>query len=185
DLADFISTGLLQGVPSLYRHQEEALTAGVQPGQHMVITAGTGSGKTESFLMPVLSSLLSESRTWTGHGTSPDDWWTSEGNPYRPQREGETGREAAVRTIVLYPMNALVDDQLIRLRRALDNDGIRAWLDANRNGHRFYFGRYTGATPVTGTRSNNLALGELRRYLRQTDQRGARARQIATQKADD
>ena len=185
DLADFISTGLLPGVPSLYRHQEEALTAGVQPGQHMVITAGTGSGKTESFLMPVLSSLLSESRTWTGHGASPDDWWTSEGNPYHPQRDGETGREAAVRTIVLYPMNALVDDQLIRLRRALDNDDIRAWLDANRNGHRFYFGRYTGATPVTGIRSNNLALGELRRYLRQTDQRGTRARQIATQKADE
>lgn len=185
DLADFINAGLMQGVPSLYRHQEEALAAGLQRGHHMVITAGTGSGKTESFLMPLLSSLLSESRTWTGTGASPSDWWTAGDNVFRTQRDGESGRESAVRAIVLYPMNALVDDQLIRLRRALDNDEIRAWLDANRNSHRFYFGRYTGATPVTGSRSNSLSVGELRRYLRQTDQRGARARQIAVAKGDD
>lgn len=185
DLADFISTGLLHGVPSLYRHQEEALAAGVQRGRHMVITAGTGSGKTESFLLPVLSSLLTESRGWLGQGANPADWWTGDGNEFRAQREGEVGRDAAVRAIVLYPMNALVDDQLIRLRRALDNDGIRAWLDANRNGHRFYFGRYTGATPVTGARSNSRAVAELRRYLLETDRRGDRARQIASQKADD
>lgn len=185
DLAEFISAGLLRGVPSMYRHQEEALTAGVQRGRHMVITAGTGSGKTESFLMPVISSLLDESRSWSGRGAVPTDWWTGGSNPYRAQREGEIGREAAVRAIVLYPMNALVDDQLIRLRRALDNDDIRDWLDRHRNGHRFYFGRYTGATPVTGTRANSLAVSELRRYLRETDQRGARARQLAAQKADD
>lgn len=185
DLAQFASTGLLQGVPSLYRHQEEALAAGVQQRRHMVITAGTGSGKTESFLMPVLSSMLSESRSWTGQGATPADWWTGGNNPFRAQRDGETGRDAAVRAIVLYPMNALVDDQLIRLRRALDNDNIRAWLDENRNGHRFYFGRYTGATPVTGTRDNSLALAELRRYLRETDRRGIRARHLAGQKTDD
>lgn len=185
DLAQFASTGLLQGVPSLYRHQEEALDAGVQRNRHMVITAGTGSGKTESFLMPVLSSLLSESRNWTGQGSTPADWWTGDDKPFLAQRDGETGRAAAVRTMILYPMNALVDDQLIRLRRALDSDNIRAWLDENRNGHRFYFGRYTGATPVTGTRNNNLALGELRRYLRETDRRGIRARQLAARKSDD
>ncbi|MFB0838882.1 DEAD/DEAH box helicase [Arthrobacter sp. E44] len=185
DLAEFAGIGLLQGVPSLYRHQEEALAAGVQQGGHMVITAGTGSGKTESFLLPVLSSLLNESRSWTGRGAVPTDWWTSDSNPFSAQRDGETGRTAAVRALVLYPMNALVDDQLIRLRRALDSDSIRAWLDENRNGHRFYFGRYTGATPVTGTRGNNLAVGELRRYLRETSRRGARAWEIAAQKADD
>lgn len=185
DLAQFLSKGLLNGVPSLYRHQEEALSAGMEPGRHTVITAGTGSGKTESFLMPVLSSLLSESRHWDGEGVTGRDWWSGEGTPFRAQREGEKGREAAVRTMVLYPMNALVDDQLIRLRRALDNDSVRTWLDAHRNGHRFYFGRYTGATPVTGARTNGLALGELRRYLRETDRRGARARQIAADKADE
>lgn len=185
DLTAFASTGLLAGVPSLYRHQEEALAAGVQQGRHTVITAGTGSGKTESFLLPVLSSLLAESRAWTGHGVTPADWWSGDSNPFLTQRGGEEGREAAVRTMVLYPMNALVDDQLLRLRRALDNDRIRTWLDANRNGHRFYFGRYTGATPVTGGREYSLALSELRRYLRETDRRGVRARQVAAQKADD
>lgn len=185
DLADFAGLGLLRGVESLYRHQEEALAAGVQQGRNMVITAGTGSGKTESFLLPVLSSLLSESRNWQGQGSTAPAWWGGGQTAFRTQREGEAGREPAVRTMILYPMNALVDDQLIRLRRALDNDSIRAWLDSNRNGHRFYFGRYTGATPVTGRRDNPLALSELRRYLSETDQRGARAREIAAQKADD
>lgn len=185
DLADFVNKGLLHGVPSLYQHQEDALTAGVRPGRHMVITAGTGSGKTESFLMPLLSSLLSESRTWTGTRAASSEWWSGDDSRFRTQRDGESGREAAVRGIILYPMNALVDDQLIRLRRALDSDAIRNWLDDNRNGHRFYFGRYTGTTPVTGVRDNALALRELRRYLRQTSERGARARQLAAQKADE
>ncbi len=185
DLAEFAAAGLLQDVPTLYQHQEEALAAGIERGRHMVITAGTGSGKTEAFLLPVLSSLLNESRAWSGQGTAPTDWWSREGGGFRTQREGEVGRTPAVRAMVLYPMNALVDDQLIRLRRALDNDSVRAWLDANRKGHRFYFGRYTGATPVTGSRSNNLAVRELRRYLRETAKRGARALEIAAEQAND
>lgn len=185
DLADFVAAGLMQGVPSLYLHQEEALKAGVKTAGNMVITAGTGSGKTESFLMPLLSSLLSESRSWTGHGAPASDWWAGTAKPFQAQRAGESGRDAAVRSIVLYPMNALVDDQLIRLRRALDNDRIRAWLDTNRNGHRFYFGRYTGATPVTGARESTYAVRELRHYLQQTNLRGARAREVAALKGDD
>lgn len=185
DLAHFAEIGLLQGVPSLYQHQEEALASGVERGRNMVITAGTGSGKTESFLLPVLSTLLSESREWAGQGPSSNQWWSKDKTPFRAQRTGESGRECAVRTLILYPMNALVDDQLIRLRRALDNDSIRDWLDSNRNGHRFYFGRYTGATPVTGSRDNSLALGELRRYLRETEERGQRARELAERKGDD
>ncbi|MEV8221971.1 DEAD/DEAH box helicase [Dietzia maris] len=185
DLAAFAELGLLQGVPSLYRHQEEALAAGVKRGKNMVITAGTGSGKTESFLLPVLSTLLSESRRWRGAGATPKTWWTGDKTPFQAQRVGETGRKAAVRTLILYPMNALVDDQLIRLRRALDNDEIRRWLDINRAGHKFYFGRYTGATPVTGSRENALALNELRRYLRETEERGSRAEEVAAKKDDD
>ena len=185
DLAEFVGMGLLQGVPGLYRHQEEALAAGVKRGRHMVITAGTGSGKTESFLLPVLSTLLTESRTWGGQGAGSSNWWSGERGAFQAQRQGETGRKPAVRALVLYPMNALVDDQLIRLRRALDGDKVRSWLDANRNGHRFYFGRYTGATPVTGRRNNGLAVGELRRYLRETERRCARAREIAEQKDDE
>lgn len=179
ELAEFAAAGLIPEGRQLYQHQEEALREGVAPGKHMVITAGTGSGKTESFLLPVLSSLLEESRAWTGEPGRPSAWWRADSGEFADQRRGETGRRQAVRAIVLYPMNALVDDQLIRLRRALDSDTARAWLDANRSGHRFYFGRYTGATPVTGSPQNAMALRELRRYLQETEQRGARAREIS------
>jgi DEAD/DEAH box helicase domain-containing protein len=47
-------------------------------------------------------------------------------------------------------MNALVEDQMSRLRRALDSDPARSWLDANRGGNRIYLGRYNGATPIAG-----------------------------------
>lgn len=60
-----------------------------------------------------------------------------------------------MRAMILYPLNALAEDQMIRLRKALNsrrNDGTGAldWLDSNRDGNRFYFGRYTGSTPVSG-----------------------------------
>ena len=71
------------------------------------------------------------------------------------QRKGESGRDAAVRALILYPMNALVEDQLQRLRKALDSDAVRTWLDTNRGGHRFFFGRYTGKTPVSGPQSRS------------------------------
>lgn len=180
ELAEFASRGLLKGVPGLHGHQEAALAAGVTAGKNMVITAGTGSGKTESFMLPLLSSLLEESRAWKGSSGAGPRWWDSTSPSFVTQRQSDSGR-AAVRAIVLYPMNALVDDQLIRLRRALDSDDVRAWLDEHRNGHRFYFGRYTGATPVTGSRTNGLRVRELARYLRATEARGNRARELATQ----
>ena len=63
-----------------------------------------------------------------------------------------------MRAMILYPLNALAEDQMIRLRKALNsrkNDGTGAldWLDANRGGSRFYFGRYTGSTPVSGDKT--------------------------------
>lgn len=174
DLADFAAAGLIPPGMNLYKHQEHALSKANEPGKNFVITAGTGSGKTESFLLPILASLLEESNRWTG-GRAPDsDWWTTEGD-FTSQRQGETGRTPAVRAMILYPMNALVDDQLIRLRKALDSDSSREWLNKNRRGHRFYFGRYTGATPVTGSRNDDRAVGDLRRYLRVTAKRSARA----------
>ena len=57
------------------------------------------------------------------------------------------------------------------MRRALDSDAARQWLDANRHGHRFYFGRYTGSTPVTGSRETQLAVNRLREVLTETDRR--------------
>jgi Lhr-like helicase len=173
-LAEFARLGLINPENHLYTHQEEALRAACGDRRHTVVTAGTGSGKTESFLLPLFSELLRESSTWgTNESRDQTQWWDAEKPRYVSQREGETGREAAVRALVLYPMNALVEDQLKRLRMALDSDAVREWLDENRNGHRFFFGRYTGRTPVSGARkSNNVRL--LARNLKGLSQRASR-----------
>jgi ATP-dependent helicase YprA (DUF1998 family) len=179
ELADFVKAGLIPpGVDRLYRHQQDVLRLN-RLGQNVVVTAGTGSGKTEALFLPVLARLLEESAGWPGTGSTAGEWWQLKGG-YQPQREGEE-RPAAIRTLVLYPMNALVEDQLVRLRRALDGEDVRKWLDSNRRGHRFYFGRYTGRTPVSGRRGNPTALGNLRTYLKSADARSAKAAQIDTE----
>ena len=150
-----------------YVHQREAFVESVVNGRDVVVTTGTGSGKTECFLMPILSALVRESAGW-GHPRLRSglwDWWshhTMQGQRRSwerriPQRDHEEGnlRPAAVRALILYPLNALVEDQLIRLRQALDSDAARLWLDAHRRGNRFYFGRYIGRTPVSGDRDNS------------------------------
>lgn len=140
----------------LYQHQADALKSYMKQS-HVVITAATGSGKTEAFLMPVLVHMVQESRRWTGAGARPSPWWETSGHR-TAQRDGEAGRSAGMRAMVLYPMNALVEDQMVRIRRLLEADEQLAWLDAERQGHRYYFGRYTGQTPYVAT--------ELKRTMR-------------------
>jgi Lhr-like helicase len=137
---------LMDGHP-LYAHQWEAMGASVG-GEDVVVTGGTGSGKTEAFWLPVLTQLLIESERWTGRGAPAVPWWDPAHNGrFQPSRRGETGRLPGIRALVLYPMNALVEDQLVRLRRTLDSDQADRWFAQHRYGHRFYFGRYTGQTP--------------------------------------
>lgn len=139
DLADFVQCGLFYNNSSekrvLYKHQYYALKEAFLNRKHIIVTTGTGSGKTECFLLPVIADLISESVKWT------------------------TNRTRAMRTLILYPLNALAEDQMIRLRKALnskrdDGRGALDWLNKNRNGHRFYFGRYTGTTPGSGNGDN-------------------------------
>ncbi|MEU3740297.1 DEAD/DEAH box helicase [Streptomyces sp. NPDC032198] len=180
ELAELISAGLMEGIEKMHSHQHHSLVAAVRDGKDVVITAGTGSGKTEAFMAPVLAELVRESTGWArGVPASPQAWWSGQDSSYVPQRRGESGHKAAVRALVLYPMNALVDDQMMRLRKALDSDGARQWADKYRNGHRFYFGRYTGATPVTGARSNSQAVKKLQALLKETEKRSERARETA------
>ena len=167
DFKNLTSCGLVGGF-ELYDHQIEMLRK-VLAGTSAVVTAGTGSGKTEAFLLPLFAYLARESVGWPKPGNElphQGDWWADEswrneciplsGNSRRmikslriPQRANET-REAAVRGLILYPMNALVEDQLSRLRRALDSPEARQWFSKNRDGNRLYFGRYNGETPVPG-----------------------------------
>ena len=74
-------------------------------------------------------NALRESATWSAPTPQPGqwDWWnqfTMQGTQRRwmqriSQRAHET-RPAAIRALILYPLNALVEDQLARLRIALD-----------------------------------------------------------------
>lgn len=166
-IADFLSLGLFPPPRTLYTHQSHALDFSYAQGRDVVVTTGTGSGKTECFLLPIIASLVRESadpHTWPAPaGRHPMwDWWNHstmgaqnrQWEPRHSQREHET-RDAAVRALILYPLNALVEDQLVRLRAALDSPSIRQWLATNRNGNRFYFGRYTGKTDVPGLRTSS------------------------------
>jgi ATP-dependent helicase YprA (DUF1998 family) len=171
ELVDFVSTGLFPAGRQLYTHQRAVFDSAVVQRRDVVVTTGTGSGKTESFLLPLVAALARESRTWTAPNTRSTqwDWWNRSlpgaANRLQPriaQRAHET-RASAVRALVLYPLNALVEDQLMRLRHAFDSDDARTWLQGNRAGNGFYFGRYTGRTPISG----RGAEGKLRTAMRE------------------
>lgn len=116
-----------------FRHQIEALE-NAYAGYDLFVSTGTGSGKTECFMWPIISRLASEASSSTG--------WT----------------ERSVRVVVMYPMNALVADQIGRLRRMIgDPSGlfIEAFHRlAGVNARRPQFGMYTGRTPYSGAESD-------------------------------
>jgi len=155
-----IDAGLMTYPP--YKHQVDMLKTafvGVGGNHNAIITSGTGSGKTESFMLPLLASLLKKAKTW-GTPNYQTNWMNH--NPYdQPyQRQGEQGNRAAIRALVMYPMNALVADQLSRLREALDSDKVRKLLDSDFEGNRIFFGQYNSAT-IGGSKtlSDYTALG--------------------------
>lgn len=163
-----------------YRHQLQMLQRGVRDGHAGIVTSGTGSGKTEAFLLPVLATIIEEATRERGGWKRPSQgfmqkrWWCDpNGKPLAERdssgayslreglkinglkwddfkgchhRSGET-RPAAVRALILYPMNALVEDQMARLRAAIDSQDARNLLDRELHGNRIFFGRYTGQTP--------------------------------------
>jgi DEAD/DEAH box helicase domain-containing protein len=159
-----VSQGLIPGY-QLHAHQAQMLKEALA-GKNCIITSGTGSGKTESFLLPLFAQISKEFSSWSApiqKGQQADSWWrgtlsardivdTENGfvlsNVVR-QRAHET-RPQAMRAMILYPMNALVEDQMTRLRIALDSSPVRAWLNENSRGNAISFGRYNGSTPVAG-----------------------------------
>ncbi len=92
----------------LHAHQEQAVRK-IAAGRNVIIASGTGSGKTESFLVPILDELAAE------------------------HARGKLG--PGVRALLLYPMNALANDQIRRLRQMLTA------------APHITFGRYVGDTP--------------------------------------
>jgi len=80
----------------------------------------------------------------------------------------------AVRALLLYPMNALVNDQLGRLRTLFGSSGVRKWFTASAK-RPAKFGRYTGRTLYPGMRDGDRdqkRLKTLEYYLKIED--GAR-----------
>ena len=96
----------LIGYPTMWRHQQQVFEA-VRDNKHVLVATGTGSGKTESFLYPIVDDLI---------------------------RQRERGITSGIAAVVIYPMNALANDQLDRLRDMLGGTGIS-------------FGLWTGTTP--------------------------------------
>ncbi len=89
----------------LYAHQEEAIQS-ILAGQTTIVSTGTGSGKTEAFLIPILDYCLKH-------------------------------REPGVKALIIYPMNALANDQVRRLDKATEGTGVTCGL-------------FTGATDELG-----------------------------------
>lgn len=134
------------GRVSLRKHQVEALRIhfGAHGASNPVVTSGTGSGKTESFLLPLLCRIAAEKRK---DSTVPPlhEWWSIQNQNLRWRSCRSVSKTpAAMRAMILYPTNALVEDQVARLRRAVRGlRGGTAPVDV-------WFGRYTGATPGGG-----------------------------------
>ena len=115
-----------------YQHQAASVKLSLTECRSLMVMTGTGSGKTECFLLPILGKLASEAKaTGTRFGETP-----------------------AVRAIVLYPMNALVNDQLGRLRLLFGDPRVvsrfMAW-----SGRPARFARYTSRTLYPGVRDED------------------------------
>ncbi len=117
--------------PQPYVHQAQALESFFRDANDLVIATGTGSGKTESFLMPVIAQLALEAATTPNTANLP-----------------------GCRAFLLYPMNALVNDQLSRIRRLFGSEKGSALISKGRK-RPIRFGSYTGRTPYPGPRSSN------------------------------
>ncbi len=91
---------------NLRAHQAKAVRA-IHQGKHTLVATGTGSGKTEAFLYPIISRCLELE---------------------------DTDAPPGIAAVLVYPMNALAEDQLDRLRGLLAGTGIP-------------FGMYVGKTP--------------------------------------
>ena len=156
----------------LYQHQWESLREVVVNHRDIVVTTGTGSGKTECFLLPLLAQLARESQTWATNPQPPNNhrWWDTNVNPHgeRISQWAHAPRPKALRALILYPLNALVEDQLRRLRKALESQSVHNWLNQNRRENRITFGRYTGQTPVSGIQQDD-SIRRLKNELRELE----------------
>lgn len=108
-----------------YYHHEMALKSFFKEKHDLLVSTGTGSGKTEVFLYSILGTLAQEAS------------------------RKKTTKTRGMRAIILYPMNALVSDQLARLRKLFGNPQVAESLKI-KFGRTIQFGMYTSRTPYHG-----------------------------------
>lgn len=146
DIADNVKEVLLRlseaklGIYSTpFVHQVKALTSALN-GKDLFVSTGTGSGKTECFLWPIIGRAIEESLN-----------------------RAEDFKMPAIRTLIIYPMNALVSDQLARFRKIIGSEEFMDIFTSSSGAERVpHFGMYTGRTPYSGEskRSSNIKLAE-------------------------
>jgi ATP-dependent helicase YprA (DUF1998 family) len=120
-----INSEYLDKSMKLYKHQIVTIDK-INKGHNVVLSTGTGSGKTEAFLIPILNTIMNDI---------------------------ESGNDSnGIKAIFLYPMNALINDQMERIRGIL------------KNYHKITFGSFTGETPESSKdvkNRNNLIPNEI------------------------
>ena len=110
-----------------FEHQVFALEHFIS-GKDLFMSTGTGSGKTECFLWSIIAKTIDEAIT-------------------RPA----SFKMNAVRTLIIYPMNALVSDQLGRFRKIFGSEKFKKhFIEASHADRLPHFGMYTGRTPYAG-----------------------------------
>lgn len=113
--------------PDPFEHQVMALEYFLS-GRDLFVSTGTGSGKTECFLWPIIAKCFGEAKK------HPQDF-----------------KKEAVRTLIIYPMNALVSDQLARFRKIIGSEKFKDIFTKDTRATRIpHFGMYTGRTPYSG-----------------------------------
>lgn len=123
-----------------YSHQIKALESFIK-GKNLLVSTGTGSGKTECFMWPILAKLFSEAKH------SPKSW-----------------NQRGIRILLIYPMNALVSDQISRLRKMLGDSEQQFISEFHKecNGiRRPQFGMYTGRTPFSGKKATKAEVQKI------------------------
>lgn len=121
-------------------HQVKALTNALN-GKDLFVSTGTGSGKTECFLWPIIAREIEEAINRSDSFAIP-----------------------AVRTLIIYPMNALVSDQLARFRKIMGSDAfLKIFTSCSETKRIPHFGMYTGRTPYSGEpkSQSNVSLAKM------------------------
>jgi len=113
--------------PDPFEHQVKALEYFLS-GKDLFVSTGTGSGKTECFLWPIIAKCFDEAKN------HPNIFQLN-----------------AVRTLIIYPMNALVSDQISRFRKIIGSEKFIDIFTKDTQAMRIpHFGMYTGRTPYSG-----------------------------------